>query len=68
MVASRFGEGTARRNDTHCCDDAIFRWEWGCEENDTVKMETLRGYNGAILCLLHMAGLLVSSAAMAAVT
>lgn len=45
------------------CDGEICRWEWGCEENGAVKMETLRGHSGAILCLIHVAGLLASASA-----
>jgi len=45
------------------CDGTICRWEWGCEENGAVKMETLRGHSGAILCLIHVAGLLASASA-----
>ncbi|KAK7389152.1 hypothetical protein VNO78_23985 [Psophocarpus tetragonolobus] len=43
------------------CDGAICRWEWGYRENDVVKMETLSGHGGAILCLIHVAGLLASA-------
>ena len=43
------------------CDGEICRWE--CGKNGVVKMETLRGHGGAILCLIHVAGLLASASA-----
>ncbi|XP_020216329.1 protein JINGUBANG [Cajanus cajan] len=53
------GDGTALFSGG--CDGAICRWVWG--ENDVVKMETLRGHGGAILCLIHVAGVLASASA-----
>lgn len=43
------------------CDGEICRWE--CGKNGIVEMETLRGHGGAILCLIHVAGLLASASA-----
>ncbi|KAL2321735.1 hypothetical protein Fmac_026114 [Flemingia macrophylla] len=54
------GDGTALFSG--CCDGAIRRWEWG-ENDDVAKVETLRGHGGAILCLVHVAGLLASASA-----
>ncbi|TKY55285.1 DENN domain and WD repeat-containing protein SCD1 [Spatholobus suberectus] len=45
------------------CDGAICRWEWRGGENGVAKMERLRGHGGAILCLIHVAGLLASASA-----
>ncbi|KAK7330573.1 hypothetical protein VNO77_24768 [Canavalia gladiata] len=55
------GDGTALFSGG--CDGTICRWEKKCGKNDVVKVEMLQGHSGAILCLIHVVGLLASGSA-----